>query len=140
MDTKTLSVFNQIKQFIPYARFSYLVGQHQTDRSCKAFSTEKLFSSLLFAQVKGKNSLRAIEGSLLGYHYLDSKRSTLSYWNNHKSKSIVFEELFYCLLKELESKNCDKRYSFQNNIHILDSTTISLSIGVFDRAKYRKRK
>ena len=95
MDTKTLSIFNQIKQFIPYDRFSYFVGQHQTDRSCKAFSTEKLFSSLLYAQVKGKNSLREIESCLFSHDYLNSKRSTLSYWNNHKSKSIVFEELFY---------------------------------------------
>ena len=140
MDTKTLSIFNQIKQFIPYDRFSYLVGQHQTDRSCKAFSTEKLLSSLLYAQIKGKNSLREIESCLFSHDYLNSKRSTLSYWNNYKSKSIVFEELFYCLLKDLESKNCDKKYSFQNKIHILDSTTISLSLGVFDWAKYRKRK
>ena len=140
MDTKTLSIFNQIKQFIPYDRFSYLVGQHQTDRSCKVFSTEKLLSSLLYAQIKGKNSLREIESCLWSYNYLNPKHSTLSYWNNYKSKSIVFEELFYCLLKKIESKNCDKKYSFHNKIHILDSTTISLSIGVFDWAKYRKRK
>ena len=95
---------------------------------------------MLYAQVKGKNSLREIESCLFSHDYLNSKRSTLSYWNNYKSKSIVFEELFYCLLKELERKNCDKKYSFHNKIHILDSTTISLSLGVFDWAKYRKRK
>lgn len=140
MNTKTLSIFNQIKQFIPYDRFSYLVGQHQTDRSCKVFSTEKLLSCLLYSQIRGKDSLRDIETCLGGHKYIIPKRSTISYRNNHKVTSTVFEQLFYSLLKEFQQKSFDKKFSFSSKVHILDSTTISLSLGIFDRAKYRKRK
>jgi len=64
MDNNSQTIFNQIKQFLPYHRFSQLVGQHQSDRSCKVFSTEKLFSCLMYAQIRGKDSLRNIETCL----------------------------------------------------------------------------
>lgn len=140
-------IFNQIKQILPLFRFNQLIGQHKSDRFAKSSSTSNLLSLLLYAQVTKKTSLRDIETCLEGhrnmlYHsgFESIKRSTLSYWNNYKVPSIIFETLFYNLLSELKHKDRDKKFNFPNKLYSLDSTTIPLALGIFDRAKFRKRK
>lgn len=140
-------IFNQIKQILPLSRLKQLVGQHKSDRFAKSSSTSNLLSLLLYAQATKKTSLRDIETCLewhrnLLYHsgFQSIKRSTLSYRNNYKVPSIIFETLFYDLLSELKHKDREKKFDFPNKLYSLDSTTIPLALSIFDRAKFRKRK
>ncbi len=107
----------------------------------------RLLFLLLYAQATKKTSLRDIETCLewhrnVLYHsgFQSIKRSTLSYWNNYKVPSIIFETLFYDLLSDLKNKDCEKKFNFPNKLYSLDSTTIPLALAIFDRAKFRKRK
>jgi len=147
MNNVQQSIFNQIKQILPLSRLRQLVGQHKSDKFAKSSPTSNLLSLLLYAQVTKKNSLRDIETCLEGhdnllYHsgFQSIKRSTLSYCNNYKVPSIIFETLFYHLLSELKHKDREKKFDFPNKLYSLDSTIIPLALGIFDRAKFRKRK
>jgi len=140
-------IFNQIKQILPFSRLNQLIGQHKSDRFAKNSSTSNLLSLLLYAQITKKTSLRDIETCLEGhkallYHsgFESIKRSTLSYWNNYKVPSEIFETLFYELLSQLKHNDRTKKFNFPNKLYSLDSTTIPLALSVFDRAKFRKRK
>ena len=147
MNNINQTIFNQIKQILPFSRFKQLIGQHKSDRFAKSSSTSNLFSLLLYAQITKKVSLRDIETCLDGhrnllYHsgFQSIKRSTLSYRNNYKVPSQIFETLFYELLSQLKNKDREKKFSFPNKLYSLDSTTIPLALSVFERAVYRTRK
>jgi hypothetical protein len=138
----TQTIFNELLNFLPFKTFDALVGQHKVDRYKKKFSAKTLLSILMYAQITGKDSLRDIETSLtvqqnnLYHRGIQSiKRSTLAYNNNHYDYHI-FEQLFYALVREIQQFYPNKKFKYYS----LDSTTISLSLGLFSRAKYRAKK
>jgi hypothetical protein len=102
--------------------------------------------TLLYAQVKGKDSLRDIETSLKAqssrwYHIglEDIKRSTLSDANNQKDYRI-YEEFFYALLQKCKSITPKHKFRFKNPLYTLDATVIDLCLSLFPWAKFRKKK
>jgi hypothetical protein len=142
MYTYTQTIFNELLSFLPRKTFNVLIRQHQADRYKKKFSAKTLLSILMYAQITGKDSLRDIETSLNVlqnnlYHrgIQSTKRSTFAYNNNHYDYHI-FEQLFYALVKEIQQFYPNKKFKYYS----LDSTTISLSLGLFSRAKYRTKK
>lgn len=58
------TIFNQILDLIPRHQFEVLVNKYQSDRYVKYFSCWQQLISLLYAQIRGKDSLRDIETSL----------------------------------------------------------------------------
>lgn len=66
-------------------------------------------------------------------------RSTLSYWLN-KTDYKIFQKLFYVLLQKCEELNPNNRFTFNNPLYSIDSSTITLAINIFTRAKYQKKK
>ena len=58
------TIFNQLFNFIPRYRFDRVVGDLQMDRYSKGFSCWKQFLTLLYAQIRSKDSLRDIESGL----------------------------------------------------------------------------
>ncbi|MBI4654708.1 MAG: DUF4372 domain-containing protein [Nitrospirae bacterium] len=79
------TIYNQILHLTPRHHFDSLVKKHNGDYYVKYFTCWQQFMSLLYAQVKGKDSLRDIETSLKAqssrwYHIglEDIKRSTLA--------------------------------------------------------------
>jgi hypothetical protein len=63
------------------------------------------------------------------------KRSTIAY-NNNLYNPRVFEELFYALVKDIQQFYPNQQFKYYS----LDSTTISLSLGLFSWAKHRTTK
>jgi len=49
---------------------------------------------------------------------------------------MIFEELFYALVRDIQQFYPNKKFQYYS----LDSTTISLSLGLFSRAKHRTTK
>jgi hypothetical protein len=88
------------------------------------------------------NGLRSITGNLnhLGIKKAPSK-STISY-QNEKRHSELFRDLYYALLQKLtkQAQFKQQKFKIKNKIHLLDSTTISLCLSLYDWAKYKTTK
>ncbi len=140
------TIFNQFLQLIPRHEFEKLVQKHKGDRYVKYFSCWQQLITLLFAQIRGKDSLRDIETSLKTqssrwYHIglQNIKRSTLADANNHRSHKI-YEALFYYLLERCKSITPKHKFRFNNPLYSLDASVIDLCLNMFPWAKFRKRK
>lgn len=143
------TIFNKILELIPRQSFEYSVYHLGLDKYSKHFSTWNLLVVLLGAQAKGWNSLREIQTGFkshesklyhLGIKSLP-KRSTISRKNN-KVDPQVFEKLFHTIRKDLQSKLVKKSFDFEINkvMKIVDSSTVNVSIELFDWAKFRYNK
>jgi hypothetical protein len=122
------------------------VEKHEGDRYVKYFTCWQQFVTMLYGQVRGKDSLRDIETSLKTqsgkwYHLglKDIRRSTLADANNGRDYRI-YEELFYFLLGRCKDLTPKHRFRFKNPLYTLDATLIRLSLTLFPWATYRKRK
>lgn len=145
----TKTVLSQLQSFIFGYDFKNITNLHQGDRGVKTFRTRNLMSIMIYAHMTSKRSLRDIVDSLrskrnLWYHIgLESvSRNNLSYALANRSYGI-FEQSFYWLLKRLQNERGfvpDKRFKFKMPVKILDSTTISLCLSLFDWATFRKAK
>lgn len=147
MYVHTNTIFNQLLDFVPRNKFDLFVGQHGGDRYTKVLSTWNQFVALLYAQATGKDSLREIETGLSAhqgawYHLgIESvARSTLSYANRRRDWQI-FRELFGEILSRSREVTPNRnKFSFDNPLYALDSSTITLCLSVFDWARYTKTK
>lgn len=142
------TIFGQILQLISDYEILRLVSKYNTDRYCKSFKTDNLLTCLLFAQAKGRDSLRAIETGLLAHesnHYHlglpknGVKRSTLADANNRIDYH-VFEELFYALLKKYSTGIFARKFDVHKTVYAIDATFVDVIIDMFPWAKYRATK
>jgi len=140
------TVINQLLQLILRHKFDNLVKKYEVDRYVRYFNCWQLFITLLYAQIRKKDSLRDIETSLMTqinrwYHLglKDIKRSTLSDANNRMDYR-VFKEMFYAFLDKCISLSSGHKFKFKNPLYSLDSTVIELCLSVFPWAKFRRMK
>ncbi len=147
MDNTTL--FSQIIRLLPKEKFRLLVDSLGTDKHCKGLDSWTHLVSMVFCQFGAKDSLRTICQGLLSatgnlVHLGISKapsKSALSY-NNELRDATLFEKYFHQIVELFHSpKRRNGRLArIKAPVKILDSTTISLCMKVFDWAKYRKTK
>jgi len=141
------TIFSQVLDLIPRHQFETIVKRHNADRYVKYFSCWQQFITLLFAQIRSKDSLRDIETSLRThtnkwYHHLglkDIKRSTLCDANKNRNYKI-YEQLFYKILQRCTDITPRHRFKFKNPLYTLDSTVIDLCLSLYPWAKFRKTK
>ncbi|OGW73800.1 MAG: hypothetical protein A3J72_10075 [Nitrospirae bacterium RIFCSPHIGHO2_02_FULL_40_19] len=112
----------------------------------KTFNTWQQFITLLYSQIKQKDSLRDIEAGLMTqstrwYHIglTSIHRSTLSDANNKRDHSI-FKELFYHLLSRCRDLTPKHKFRFKNPLYTIDAATVDLCLTAFPWAKFRKTK
>jgi hypothetical protein len=118
----------------------------QGDRYVKYFTCWQQFITLLYAQIRSKDSLRDITTSLNSqvqkfYHIGLTKisRSTLSDANNRRPYE-AFEHLFYKLLERCRDLTPRHKFHFKNSMYSIDATTIELCLSIFPWAKFRQTK
>lgn len=144
-----VTLFGQIIQTLDRTGFNKLVGQYQSDKHHKGISSWTQLVTMLFCQFSKLNSLRDVcnglrsaSGNLnhLGVRKAPAK-SSLSYENKHRNWE-VFRDYYYCMLKKLTGMADFRqtRFRIKSKILLLDSTTISLCLSLFDWAVFRKRK
>lgn len=140
------TIFNQILHLIPRHQFEVIVKKYQSERYVKYFSCWQQLISLLYAQIRGKDSLRDIETSLRTqsskwYHLgiKDIKRSTLSDANKNRDWK-VYEELFYRILGRCKDITPKHKFRFNNPLYTLDATVVELCLSLYPWARFRKRK
>lgn len=144
-----ITLFSQIISKLDRISFTKLVFAHQTDKHQKGYTSWTHLVAMLFCQFAKSQSVRDISNGLrsatgnlnhLGIQRAPSK-STISYQNKHRDWRL-FRDYYYQLLKRLGQQAGFKQVKFRikSKILLLDSTTISLCLSLFDWAKYRTQK
>lgn len=144
-----LTLFAQIIQSLSRNCFKALVKHYDTDKHNKGIDSWTHLITMLFCQFSKLNSLRDVTNGLrsasgnlnhLGLQKAPSK-SSLSYQNQNREWHL-FQDYYFKLLQRLSGLAQFKqtRFRIKSKILLLDSTTISLCLSLFDWAKYRKRK
>jgi len=144
-----LTLFSQIVSKFDRYQFKQLVKKDNTDKFNKGMNSWNHFISMIFCQFSKSNSLRDIANGLrsatgnlnhLGITRAPSK-SSISYQNKHRDWKL-FQNYYYKLLENLSAEAGFKQIKFKikSKIYLLDSTTISLCLSLFDWAKYRTAK
>jgi hypothetical protein len=101
---KVRTIFSELLKLYPRYQFEKAVQWHQGDRYVKIFTTWQQYITILYSQIKQKDSLRDIETGLMAqasrwYHLglTNIRKSTLSDANSRR-ECRIFEETFYHLL------------------------------------------
>jgi hypothetical protein len=143
---KVYTIFSELLKLCPRYQFEKAVQQYQGDRYVKTFTTWQQYITVLYSQIKQKDSLRDIETGLQAqsprwYHLglTGVHKSTLSDANTKRDYRI-FEDTFYHLLARCKDLTPKHRFRFKNPLYTIDATTIDLCLSVFPWAKFRKTK
>ncbi len=145
-----LTLFSQILQSVPRDLFKKSVKQFDTDKYSKGIDSWNHLTSMLFCHFGKVNSLRDISNGMkvaggnlihLGLTRAACK-SSIGYVNANRDYR-VFQDFYFSLLDHLRSFNHFKRkggIKLKRKIFLVDSTTITLCLSVFDWAKFRRKK
>jgi hypothetical protein len=144
-----ITLFSQIISKLNRSKFNKLVEVKQTDKHNKGFSSWNHLIAMLFCQFAKSQSVRDISNGLrsatgnlnhLGINKAPSK-SSISYQNKNRTHEL-FKEYYFELLQSLGQHRRFKQVKFKikSKIFLLDATTISLSLSLFDWAKYKTAK
>lgn len=144
-----ITLFAQIIQRLNRPKFNQLVKKYDTDKHAKGHTSWTQLISMLFCQFAKSQSVRDISNGLrsatgnlnhLGLTGSPSK-STISYQNKRRDWRL-FRDYYYSLLESLGQQAGFRQVKFKirSKIFLLDSTTISLCLSLFDWAKYKTAK
>jgi len=124
------SVFHDITKLIPWAVFDRLVEEHRADEQVRTFKTQHQLLALLFGQLAGANSLRAIEATMASHqgrlYHVGARapaRSTFADANRVRSP-LVFSGLFEHMLG-MASRQL--RREMREVVRLVDSTGLHLA-------------
>ena len=144
-----ITLFSQIISKLDRIKFSKLVKEKETDKHQKGYNSWSHLVAMLFCQFAKSQSVRDISNGLrsatgnlnhLGIQKAPSK-SSISYQNKNHSWEL-FRDYYYQLLGSLGQQASFKQTKFRikSKIFLLDATTISLCLSIFDWAKYKTAK
>ena len=144
-----LNLFSQIVSKLDRTSFKKIVSTKLTDKHQKGYNSWTHLVSMLFCQFSKSQSVRDISNGLrsamgnlnyLGIERAPSK-STISYQNKHRGWTL-FKDYYYQLLSTLGQQSGFKQRKFRikSKIFLLDSSTISLYLSLFDWAKHKTHK
>ena len=146
------SIFSQLLQLFSRVEFQSAVKKHRADYATKGFSSWGQFIALIFSQRGHAQSLREIcdglagcEGKLKHLGVTEPpKRSTLSYANKHRPWELyqtIFGQLYAkCESVAFKNSGGKKKFKFSNKLISLDSSTITLSLSLYNWAHYQRTK
>lgn len=144
-----VNLFSQIISRLNRSSFKQIVSEKLTDKHQKGYNSWTHLVSMLFCQFAKSQSVRDISNGLrsatgnlnhLGIQRAPSK-STISYQNKHRDWTL-FREYYYRLLSHLGQLSGFKqiRFRIKSRIFLMDATTISLCLSLFDWAHYKTAK
>lgn len=144
-----VTLFSQIISKLDRSKFKKLSIAKETDKHNKGYTSWTHLVSMLFCQFAKSQSVRDISNGLrsatgnlnhMGIQKAPSK-SSVSYQNKHRDHSL-FKDYYFSLLESLGQQAGFKQVKFRikSKIFLLDSTTISLCLSLFDWAKYKTTK
>jgi len=135
------SVFHAITKHIPWGEFDRLVEQHKADHRVRRLNCKGHLLALLFGQLSGADSLRAIEAGLAshaaGLYHLGAwkaARSTLADANAARPWEL-FRDLFAVMAARAGRAT---RRNMRDAVRILDATEVKLSGPGAEWARFSK--
>ncbi len=146
-------VIRQIIDLVPRWMIESCAKKHKSDKGCSKYKTYDQFVALTYGQLNKCYTLNDISTGIgvsetficdLGLNQSPA-RSTMSDGNKKRDWK-VFESLYYKVLKHYERvlKSDSQRTIIaeikDQTIKLIDSTTISLCLSMFDWAKFRTAK
>ncbi len=142
------TVFHQVVQLIPRTEFEAIVAKYNGDYRVRSLDCWTWFNALLFGQLSGHDSVRAIERVFAHQDLKMQKlglgpvrRSTLADANEVRPVQIL-GELFQLVLKRAYqvAPKKDRRFKFTGDIYALDSSTIELCLKLCPWARFHHEK
>jgi putative transposase len=142
------SVLSQLLQWIPRDEFQAGVDKYSGDKRARRLLCWSQFIALLFGQLTGHSSLRAITAGLKSarnklYHLgvtIEICRSTLADANDHRNPRI-FEAAYYQILPRVQKLAPGHKLKVKKGqILALDSTTIELCLSLSPWAQFHHDK
>ncbi|MEW6136281.1 MAG: IS4 family transposase, partial [Bacteroidota bacterium] len=145
-----LTLFSQITSLIPRQLFADIVKKYEGDKYSKGIDSWTQLISMIFCHLGQlssvrdiSNGLRSITGNIvhLGCSQAPSK-SSISYINRYRT-SKIYEEFYYALVEHLKKQvkfTKPALHQLRRKVYLLDASVISLSLSLYDWAKFRTRK
>ena len=144
-----VTLFSQIIGKLDRSGFSKLSDKYSSNKHNKGFDSWSHLVSMLFCHFAKSGSVRDISNGLrsatgnlnhLGIVRAPSK-STVSYQNKNRDYRL-FKDYYFHLLDHLGQQAGFKQVKFKikSKVLLLDATTVSLCLSLFDWAKYRRKK
>ncbi len=140
------TILGQMLKMFSRLEFQKAVCETGTEYHARGFSSWNHFTSMLFGQLAGQDSLRGIEAGLATqtqslYHLGINPvhRSTLAYANEHRTHEL-FKKTFFGMLSKCEAIVPKHKFRFKNPLYSLDATVIDLCLSLYNWAKFRTTK
>ena len=143
------TIFSQILEFLPRYEFDKCVRRYRGNYRTRRFSCFNQFTSMAFAQLTGRESLRDIETCLRAlqpklYHLglrTPVSRNTLAK-ANEKRDWRIYADLAQLLIAEARQLYAHENFGvdLDATAYALDATLIDLCLSLFPWARFRKRK
>jgi putative transposase len=141
------TVFHQVVKLIPRTVFQAWVHEHGVDHNVRTMDYWTWFGALLFGQLTGHDSIRAIERIFAGTEnqmhklgFRQVKRSTLADANKVRSLAVLDDAFKYVLSLAQTFAPGKTGFRFKGNILALDSTTIELCLSLCPWARFHHDK
>ncbi len=141
------TVFSQLIKLIPRTEFEPLVAKYDGDARVRSLDCWTWFGSLLFGQMTGHDSIRAIErvfpqqdGESIKLGFGPVRRSRLADANWTRPTAILEDLYAYCLARATAVAPKKSGFRFHGQVLALESTTIELCLALSPWAVFRKAK
>lgn len=141
------TVFSQLVKLVPRTEFESMVARHNGDARVRTLDCWTWFGALLFGQMTGHDSIRAIErvfahrdGEAKKLGFGPVRRSTLADANRTRPVEILEELYSYCLSRANAVAPKKTGFRFHGQVFALDSTTIELCLSLSPWAVFRRAK
>jgi len=141
------TVFSQVIPLVPRTEFQSWVTKHGADKRTRKLDSWTWFGALLFGQLTGHDSIRAIERvfahsdpkmKALGFGPV--RRSTLADANQVRSLAVLEDAFQYCLARASALAPAKNGFRFKGSVFALDSTTIELCLKLCPWARFHHEK
>jgi hypothetical protein len=141
------TVFSQVVKLIPRTEFAAIVAKYDADRGVRSLDHWTWFGALLFGQITGHDSIRAIERvfaqsdpEMQKIGFGPVRKSTLADANHHRDLRVL-EDLFSCCLARAQAVAPGKNgFRFAGQVLAMDSTTIELCLELSPWARFHHGK
>jgi putative transposase len=141
------TVFHQVIKLIPRTLFSRWVADSAADRGLRTLDTWTWFGALLFGQLTGQDSIRAIErvfdkndGTMKKLGFGRVRRSTLADANAVRSLAVLEQTYEFLLARAAAVAPKNTGFRFRGDVFAMDSTTIELCLGLCPWARFHHGK
>jgi len=141
------TVFSQVIKLIPRSEFDSHVAAFDGDKGTRSIDCWTWFGALLFGQLTGHDSIRAIErvfankdseAARLGFGPI--RRSTLADANRTRPTGVLEKLYRYCLGRAQAVAPAKTGFRFHGDVFAMDSTTIELCLSLSPWAQFHHDK